>query len=190
VIEQDDKVSLTRKRVELVESLTTPLPTEERVRIQGEISVINAKLKAINTTTAAQLKADADRRKVAGLAEAQANAQRARAKVNGSAPHAPPNDEDDEDDDPSQTEMIDGWIDAVLLRHDVDFARTATGDIMLPSDPSLQKLVGAIYLFIAGIHAAARGQELPDLPPVPPVEGRYVPKPKPKAAPKAKPKKR
>lgn len=179
----EDKITLTQRRAELVEILVTPLSAEDRVRIQGELSVINAKIKAINTTTAAQLKAAADRRKVAGLAEAQANAVRARAKVNGGAT-VPAEIEDDEDDDPGQTKAIDGWIDAVLLRHDVEFVRDARGRVMLTSDPSRphvpQNLAAAIELLISGVYAAARGQELPDLPPVPPIEGRHVSKTKPK----------
>jgi hypothetical protein len=75
----EDKVTLARQRAELVDILAAPLPVEERVRIQGELSIVNAKLKALSTTEAARLKAAADRRKVAGLAEAQANAARARA---------------------------------------------------------------------------------------------------------------
>jgi len=89
-----------------------------------------------------------------------------------------------EDDDPGQTAAIDGWIDAVLLRHDVDFARSATGALMLTSDPSRphvpQKLAATIELLVAGIYNAARGQELPDLPSAAFVEARYVPKAKPK----------
>lgn len=155
----EDKVFLTRKRVELVEILTTPLSTEERVRIQGELSIVNAKIKALNTTSAAQLKAAADLRKVAGLTEAQANAARARARINGS--RAP----EHEDDDPGQTAAIDGWIDAVLMRYDVDFIRSATGTLTLTSPPVPRKLADAIELLVTGINAAARGQELPDLPP-------------------------
>lgn len=181
----EDKVSLTRTRVELVELLTAQLSPEERVRIQGELSIVNTKIKALNTTSAAQLKAAADRRKIAGLTEAQANAARARARINGS--RAPEHDEP-EDDDPGQTAAIDGWIDAVLLRHDVDFSRGATGALMLTSDPSRphvpQKLAAAIELLATGLYAAARGKEMPDLP---------SPAPKaPMAAkgPKTKPKKR
>ena len=185
----EDKVSLAAKRAELVEkSLAAQLSPEERVRIQGELSVVNAKIKALNTTSAAQLKAAADRRKAAGLAEAQANAARARAHLKGSAPLYVSADELDDDNDPGQTAAIDGWIDAVLLRHDVDFSRDARGRVTLTSDPSRphvpQNLAATIELLIAGVFAAARGQELPDLPPMPPVEGRYVPKPKPKAKPK------
>lgn len=181
---EEDKLSLTSKRAELVERLATPLlPPEDRVRVQGEISVLNARIKALNTTAAAQLKAAADRRKAAGLAEAQANAARARANLNGGA-IAEPIDDEPEDDDPGQTAAIDGWIDAVLLRHDVDFARDAKGTLMVTSDPSRahvpQNLAAAIELLVAGVYAAARSQELPDLP---------SEAPKPAAKPK-KPKKR
>jgi len=187
----EDKVALSRKRAELVENLATPLSTEARVCVQGELSVVNAKIKVLNTTAAAQLKAAADRRKVAGLTEAQANAERARSKINGGGNE--PEDET-EDDDPGQTAAIDGWIDAALLRHDVDFVRDAKGRLMLTNDPKRsapmpQKLAATIELLVAGIYAAARGQELPDLP-SPTAEGRATYAPKPKAAPKAKPKKR
>ena len=161
---EEDKVSLTRKRVELVESLTSLLPPEERVRVQGEISVLNAKIKALNTTSAAQLKAAADRRKVAGLVEAQANAARARARVNGMG--AP---EEAEDDDLGQEIIIDGWIDAVLLRHYVIFARekgVLRLDNYLYDDP--KKLVAVIALLVNGIYAVARGEVLPDLPSIAP----------------------
>lgn len=167
---EEDKVSLTRKRVELVESLATPLPPEERVRIQGEISVINAKLKALNTTAAAQLKAAADRRKVAGLAEAQANAARARARVNGTA--TPEEDPGNEDDDPGRTAAIDGWIDAVLLRHDVEFTRSRTGKLTLVAAPKV------IEALIDGVYAAARGEELPELPSAAPKPRQKAPKTK------------
>ena len=160
---KEDKVSLARKRAELIEGLKrVPLSTEDRVRLQGELSITNAKIKALNTTEAAQLKAAADRRKVAGLAEAQANTARARAHA---GLYDTPNDEDD---DPGQTAAIDGWIDAVLLRHDVDFSRGATGALRLTSDPSRphvpQNLAAAIELLVTGLYAAARGKELPDLP--------------------------
>ena len=170
---EEDKVSLTRKRVELVESLATPLPPEERVRVQGELSVVNAKIKALNTMAAVRLKITADRRKVLGLAEAQANAARARARVNGTT--APEEDPGNEDDDPGQTEAIDGWIDGVLLRHDVEFSRSRTGKLTIDVAPKWANVFGAL---IEGVYAAARGQELPDLPSAAP------------KAPKAKPKKR
>ena len=187
---EEDKVSLARKRAELIEGLNAvPLSTEDRVRLQGELSITNAKIKALNTTEAARLKAAADRRKVAGLVEAQANTARARAHAGLHDETPSDDDDDDDDDDPGQTAAIDGWIDAVLLRHDVEFARDAKGRLMVTNDPKRrapmpQNLAAAIELLIAGVSAAARGQELPDLPPIPPVEGRYVPKPKPKAKPK------
>ena len=181
----EDKVTLARKRAELIEGLNSaPLSTEDRVRLQGELSITNAKIKALNTTEAARLKATADRRKVAGLVEAQANTARARANA-GLHDELP----SDDDDDPGQTAAIDGWIDAVLLRHDVEFARDVKGGLMVTNDPKRrapmpQNLAAAIELLIAGVYAAARGQELPDLPPMPAVEGRYVPKLKLKAKPK------
>lgn len=204
----EDKVTLTSHRAELVERLATQLSPEDRVNVQGQLSLVNAKIKTLNTTQAAQLKADADRRKIAGLAEAQANANRAVARAQGkpsswpsSAPGEPGFGDpinkkslaevtpgDDGDDDPGQTEAIDGWIDAVLLRNDVDFTRDAKGRVALTSDPSRphvpQKLAATIELLIAGISAAARGQELPDLP-----KGATPAKAKP-APPKAKAKKR
>ncbi len=166
---EENKVALSRKRTELVESLTTPLSNEDRIHVQGELSIVNAKIKALNTTEAARLKAAADRRKVSGLAEAQANAARARAKVNGTRPEDEP--EPEEDDDPGQTTAIDGWIDAVLLRHDVDFKRSPNGSLMLAIP---QKWHTILDVLIAGIYAAARGQELPELPPI------ATPKPEPK----------
>jgi hypothetical protein len=178
----EDKVSLARKRAELVESLAPhrQLPPEERVCLQGDLSVINAKIKALNTTEAARAKAAADRRKVAGLTEAQANASRAKAKINGSVLH----EDEPEDDDPGQTAAIDGWIDAVLLRHDVEFARDAKGRLMVTSDPKRQapmpqNLAAAIELLVTGVYAAARGQELPELPSMPsPPKPSKAPKPK------------
>jgi len=115
----DDKTTLTHQRTALVESLLTPLSAQERIRVQGELSLINAKIKAQNTTLAAQLKAAADQRKVSGLLEAQANAARAQ----GRTPRVP---------DPSTpATATDAWIDAVLLHHDIDFTRTAAGKISL-----------------------------------------------------------
>lgn len=151
----EDKVELSRKRAELVELSLKPLPPEERVRVQGELSVINAKIKALNTLAAAKLKAEADRRKALGLAEARANTARARARIHGSVP-----DESD-DDDPGQTAAIDGWIDAVLLRNDVDFTRSADGSLSIDVAPKWAVVIG---MLVEGINAAARGGELPDLP--------------------------
>lgn len=174
----EDKVTLARKRAELIEGLNSaPLSTEDRVRLQGELSITNAKIKALNTISAARLKADADRRKIAGLAEAQANAARASARVNGVLAPEDPQDED-KDNDPGQTAAIDGWIDAVLLRHDVEFTRSRAGKLTLDIAPKWANVIGTL---IDGVYGAARDQELPDLP--------TLPSAAPKAL-KAKPKKR
>lgn len=178
---EEDKVTLARTRAELVEKLAAPLSAEDRVRVQGELSIVNAKIKALNTTEAARLKAAADRRKVAGLAEAQANtaraAARARTKVNGSTS----SDDPDGDEDEGQTTAIDGWIDAVLLRHDVDFTRSPDGALTIDVAPKWAAVFGAL---IDGIYAAARGDELPELPALP------APAPPPKAPKTTKSKKR
>ena len=113
MIALEDKVTLSHRRAELVTSLTGTLSVEDRVRIQGELSLINAKIKAQNTMQAAQLKATADQRKVAGLAEAQANAARARARANGTPPHNEPEPEE-ADEDPDQTAVIDAWMSTSL----------------------------------------------------------------------------
>jgi hypothetical protein len=176
VTEHDDKIALTVKRAELIESLTpTSLSPADRSRIQEELALVNARIKAINTTKAAQDKAAADRKRVAGLAEAQANAARARANA-GLVHHyrddlaCPACGTDsttgcfegsNNDDDPGQTSAIDSWIDAVLLRHDVDFTRTPEGDLSLDVAPKWAAVIGTL---VDGVYAAARGQELPDLP--------------------------
>jgi hypothetical protein len=147
---EEDKVSLVRRRAELVDRLAEPLPADLRIQIQGELSVVNAKIKAINTTQAAQLKATADRRKVAGLAEARMNAERARAKAGG----------DDADDDPGQTTAIDTWIVAVLRRGGVK-VRVRDGAVLLDDAPA--KWVAIVDALREGIHAAARGEELPEI---------------------------
>lgn len=198
---EEDKVTLTRQRAELVESLATPLSVEDRVRIQGELSIVNAKIKALNTTAAAQLKAEADRRKVQGLAEAQANAARARSStahrdrpIVPSVPrvadpawlHEPPKYEqhhyrDDlacpacgtdssagciangtaSDDDPAQSAAIDAWIFAVLQRGGVKVRRARDGALNLFDAPA--KWVAIFDALSAGIRAAARGEELPEI---------------------------
>jgi hypothetical protein len=170
----EDKVELSRARAELVEILATLLPPEERVRIQGELSVINARIKALNTTAAAQLKAAADRRKVAGLAEAQANAARARGRVNGGVPAEP----DDTDDDPGQTATIDAWITVVLQDSGIKVRRKRDG-LDFVDVPA--KWLVVLQRLRAGIHAAARGQELPDVEAEP-----EPPKPEPPGPPKTK----
>ena len=146
----EDKVGLARKRAELIESLSTPLAIEDRVRVQGELSVINAKIKALNTTLAAQLKAMADQRKVTGLAESQANAARARVKTELSR-----------DVPEDSRSVIDAWIDGVLLRHDVDFTRSRAGKISLDVPSWWAKV---LEVLIAGVYAGALGQPLPELP--------------------------
>jgi hypothetical protein len=151
----EDKVTLARRRAELVESLAGPLPAEDRVCIQGELSVVNAKIKALNTTEAARLKAAADRRKIAGLAEAQANAGRARANL-ASGTDDPG---DAEDDDPAQTAAIDTWIVAVLQRGGVK-SSYARGNFDFEAPPKWAAIITALR---AGVHAAARGQELPEI---------------------------
>lgn len=148
----EDRVELTRKRAELVENLTGPLPPEDRVRIQGALSVINAQIKALNTTEAARLKAAADRRKAAGLAEAQANAARARA--NASLP-----DPNTNDADPAQAKAIDDWIATVLVDSGVPVRRTRAG---LDFGEVPTKWLMVLQQLYAGIHAVARGEELPD----------------------------
>jgi len=158
---KEDKMTLTRKRAELVESLASPLPIEERARIQGELSVVNAKIKALNTTEAAQLKAAADRRRAAGLAEAQANAARARAHLNGSGAPLYVSADELEDDDPAQTKAIDAWIVAVLQRGGVKVHRAKDGALDLLDAPA--KWVAIIQALCDGVHAAARGEELPEI---------------------------
>jgi len=154
---KEDKISLTHRRAELVTVLAGPLPTEDRVRIQGELSVINAKIKALNTTQHAQLKAIADQRKAAGLAESQANA--ARAQIRAHLPQVKP--PEDSDDNANQGSAIDAWIDAVLLRHDIEFTRSSTGKIVFGCSPDWASVLEILF---AGIDALARGQQLPELP--------------------------
>jgi hypothetical protein len=155
----EDKVTLQRKRAELVEKLTKPLSPEKRVIIQGDLSIINAKIKALNTTSAAQLKAEADRRRIKGLTEAQANAARARAKLGDD--QEVENKPEIEDDDPAQTAAIDAWIIAVLQRGGVKVHRANDGNLDILDAPA--KWIGIIDALCAGIFAAARGQELPEI---------------------------
>jgi hypothetical protein len=156
---EEDKGSLARKRVELIESLNSPLSTADRVRLQGELSITNAQIKALNTTEAARLKAAADRRKAAGLVEAQANAARARA--NTGLYDATPRDEDN---DSARTAAIDDWIGIVLGDSGIKVKRTRTG---LDFCDVPEKWLVVLQRLRAGIHAAARGQELPDVEPEP-----------------------
>jgi hypothetical protein len=154
---REDKATLSHQRAELVTSLAGTLSPEDRVRIQGELSVINAKIKALNTTQAAQFKAIADQRKVAGIAEAQANATRAQTRARGGLPQ---NKSEEHEEDPGQTATIDAWIDAVLLRHDVDFTRSRSGKITFNCSP---EWAAVLEVLVTGIYATAQGQELPDL---------------------------
>lgn len=191
MIEQENKAVLSRRRVELIEASQKPsISHAERSRLQNELSVVNAKLKAINIAEAAQLRQAANQRKIAGLEEAQANAERAAARAqaraqangNGQAHHdEDPDDDAAEDDDPGQTAAIDGWIDAVLLRGDVEFTRTSAGKITIVDAPFGGQVIQLLGTLIDGIYAAARGQELPDLP---------TPAPKAPKKPAGKPKKR
>lgn len=178
----EEKQALKDKRVALIKRLEKAMSPDDRDGIQAELRLVNAQLKALHTTEAAQLKAAADRRKAAGMAEQHANTQRAieRAKTKAQGSPPPVDDEDDDDEDPGQTGAIDGWIDALLLRHDIEFTRNVRGLAVLADVP--RNVTAAIELLIAGVNAAARGQELPDLPERPKIE--------PKAAKVSKAKKR
>ena len=181
---EEDKASLTYKRVKLIEALTTPLSPEDRVHAQGELSVLNAKIKALNMTEAARLKAAATIRRSAGVAEAQANAARARARAQGGpSPERPetpaPGVPGEEDETLEPFAPIDSWIDAVLLRHDIDFTRAHDGKLTIHLPP---KWAAIFDTFIDGLYAATQGRELPMLP-------RDAPKAK-KAPKTPKPKKR
>jgi hypothetical protein len=156
----EDKVSLTHQRAELIEKLgSATLSPVERVRFQGDLSIINAKIKAQNTTQAAQLKAAANRRKAAGLAEAQANAARARANAGLAPSTANADDDNDDDNDPGQTAAIDAWITTVLGDSGVKVKRTRDG---LDFGDVPAKWLVVLQRLSAGIHATARGQELPE----------------------------
>ena len=151
----EDKVTLARKRAELIHQIAGQLSPVTRVQLQGELSIVNAKIKAINTTEAAQAKARADQRRVAGLAEAHANAARARANA------GLPVDDTEEDTDPALTAAIDDWIVAVLQRGGVKVHRASDGNLDILDAPA--KWVAIIDGLCAGIYAAARGQELPEV---------------------------
>ena len=169
----EDKVTLAKKRAELIQKLATPLLPEDRARLQGELSVVNAQIKALNTTEAARLKAAADRKRAAGLAEAQANTAKARANAgdavagsgdavagSGDAVAGSYNDDDD-DDDPAQTKAIDAWIVTVLRRGGVKVHRASDGNLDILDAPA--KWVAIVDALSVGIHAAARGEELPEV---------------------------
>lgn len=162
---KDDKIALTTERAKLIEQLARPaLPPIDRVRLQGELSVINARIKALNTTSAARDKAAADRKRAAGMAEAQANAARARANVGL-------------EDDPGLASIIDAWFLHVLAMGGM---RAGIGDlpvaptqlaIYLQDDPHMAasptKIFGILNALRDGIHAACRGEELPEIEPMP-----------------------
>src|SRR4029077_5874946 len=171
MIPQEDKVSLTHQRAELITHLAGELPPEVRFDIQGKLSIINAKLKALNTMQAAQLKTAADQRRIAGRAEAQANAARARNRIQG---EPGPDESEESPKNLDQPATIDAWIDAVLLRHDIDFTRSLAGEITF--DPPLEQ-AGILKILIAGIYAIAQGRELPEVPSTPP-RSKKAPKPK------------
>lgn len=152
-IATDSKATLARKRVELVEALATPQSPELRALTQGQLSAINAQLKAINKAEAAQLKAAADRRKSAGLAEAKSNATRASRKLGGLDVVA--------DEDPAQTAAIDAWIVAVLRRGGVKVSLASDGNLDIVDAPT--KWVAIIDALCTGIFAMARDQELPEV---------------------------
>ena len=173
----DDKQALTDQRVALIQRLNQARSPDDIARIQAELRYVNAQIKALNTTKAAQDKAAADRRKAAGLAEQHANTQRAieraqaKAQASPQPSHSSAEDEDeDQDDDPGQTRAIDGWIDGLLLRHDIEFTRNVRGLAICADIP--RNVTAAIELLIAGVNAAARGQELPDLPERPKAEAK------------------
>ena len=161
----ETKMELLRKRAELVEILATTLLPEERVRVQGELSVLNARIKALNTTAAAQLKAAADRRKAVGLAEAQANSARARGKIGA----GPVPDGAATDDALAQAAAIDAWITTVLEDSGVK-VRRSRGKLDFVDVPA--KWLVVLQRLRAGIHAAARGEELPEVEAEPPPKKR------------------
>ena len=75
-----------------------------------------------------------------------------------------------EEDDTGQTAAIDAWILAVLQRGGVKVHRARDGALNLIDVP--QKWAAIVDALSAGIHAAARGKELPEI---------TVAEPKPKA---------
>lgn len=65
------------------------------------------------------------------------------------------------DDDPAQTRAIDAWIAAVLRRGGVRVVSFPDGSLNLVDVP--QKWVAIVDALSAGIHAAARDEELPEV---------------------------
>ncbi len=169
-----DKVSLARRRAELVAIIAGPLSVDKRAQLQGALSIVNAKIKALNTIEAARNKAAADRKRAAGIAEAQANAVRARARLglaetaNGKTDPVRDlhggdlvDDLDDALDDGAQVAAIDAWIVAVLQRGGVKVHFASDGNLDLVDAPA--KWVNVVNALCSGIHAAARGEELPEV---------------------------
>lgn len=76
----------------------------------------------------------------------------------------------EEDDDPAQSRAIEQWIRSVLGRCGIVTIKMRASD---GGDPVLglvgvpQKYATAIDALCQGIHAAARGEELPELVPAP-----------------------
>lgn len=149
----EDKTQLAVRRCELIDLLNTQLSAERRVAIQTELSAINAKIKLINTMTAARLKADADKRKIAGLAEAANNAARARSNLDAA-----------EDPPPDQQAIIDSWVDALLDRAGVGGERHAPGTRSLVDARVPEEVLAAIQYLCHGLRVLADGEELPPLP--------------------------
>lgn len=144
----EDKISLATHRADLIERLAKQVTPEQRVALQAELSVVNAKIKMINTANAARLKADADKRKIAGLAEAANNAARARANLATV-----------EDLPPDRQAVVDSWVDAVLDRAGI----TVTADDFVAKGVPDETIVAIQYL-CRGIDALAAGEVLPALP--------------------------
>jgi hypothetical protein len=150
---KEDKTTLLRQRAELVQQLSTPIGPGERLHVQNTLSVVNAKIKELNTIEAAQQKTTAVQRRAAGLAEAQANAQRARANA-GLPPIIT-----EPDDDPGQVRAVDDWFTRVLT--DSGIVTKRKGDKIAYQDVPAGWVV-LLQRLRAGLHAAASGEELPE----------------------------
>ena len=70
-------------------------------------------------------------------------------------------DDDYEDDDPGLTAAIGAWINTVLRRGGVEARCDRDGNLNLGDTPV--KLGAVVEALCAGIYAAARGQELPEI---------------------------
>ncbi len=75
------KPLLMEKRAKLIGQLASETVPNHRVSIQSELTIVNAELKRLNVEEAAALKYVADTKNVLGLAEQQANAERAISKL-------------------------------------------------------------------------------------------------------------